>query len=76
MFRGGNAVIQAMAQKTLLAAMWEAGGDADAIRERLESGDLQLTGNFKGRELEIARDSRDEPQPGDWENEATDRSDS
>ncbi len=51
-----------MQQKsTLLAAMWESGGDAEAILARLESGDLQLTGNFKGREAEMVREA------GDWE---------
>ena len=57
-----------MAQKmTLLAAMVESGGDAAAILARLESGDLQLTGNFKGQEAEIVRDAQEAPQPGDWE---------
>jgi hypothetical protein len=45
--------------------MWNADGDADtaaeAIRARLESGDLQLTGNFRGHEAEISA------QAGDWE---------
>jgi hypothetical protein len=52
-------------QTTLLAAMWESGGDAEAIRAKLKKGDLQLIGNFKGWEREIARDSA--PEPGDWE---------
>ena len=56
-----------MAEQTLLAAMWESGGDAEAIRAKLEKGDLQLTGNFKGCEREIVRDSA--PEPGDWEND-------
>lgn len=47
--------------------MWECGGDADAILARLESGDLQLTGNFKSRESEIVRDAQEAPQPGDGE---------
>jgi hypothetical protein len=56
-----------MAQEktTLLAAMWDTDGDADKaaaeVIARLESGNLQLTGNFKGREAEIAREA------GDWE---------
>ena len=38
-----------MAQRaTLLEAMWEGGGDAELILERLESGDLRLIGNFMG----------------------------
>lgn len=44
---------------TLLAAMWAAEGTAaeaeKAIRADLESGALLLTGNFKGREREIAK---------------------
>ncbi len=44
---------------TLLAAMFAQTGTADeaetAIRADLESGALRLTGNFKGREREIAK---------------------
>jgi hypothetical protein len=46
---------------TLLAAVWENGGNVEEIRARLESGDLVLTGNFKGQEAEIAAEA------GDWE---------
>ncbi len=50
---------------TLLDAMWNTGGDADSaaaeITERLESGRLVLTGNFKGREAELTAEA------GDWE---------
>ena len=46
---------------TLLKAVWESGGDVAAILSRLESGQLQLTGNFKGHEAEIVREA------GDWE---------
>ncbi len=53
-------------QSTLLAAMWESGGNVEEIIADLESGKLQLTGNFKGRELEIARDAM-RPEAGDWE---------
>ena len=48
---------------TLLAAMWAAEGTAaeaeKAIRADLEKGALKLTGNFRGREREIAKD----PEP-------------
>ncbi len=55
-----------MAQRTtLLAAMWEAGGDADLILERLESGDLRLIGTFKGDEAAMVRDARGSANPGD-----------
>ena len=51
-----------MAQRaTLLEAMWEGGGDAERILERLESGDLRLIGNFMGREAELVRDARNRP---------------
>ena len=56
-----------MTQTTLLAAVWESGGNADAILSRLGSGELQLTGNFKGRENEIVRDAQEIAQAGDWE---------
>ena len=56
-------------RSTLLAAVWESGGDFAAILARLESGDLQLTGNFKGEESEVVRDAQETPQPGDWERE-------
>jgi hypothetical protein len=50
---------------TLLAAIEATDGDAETaaseIAARLERGNLQLTGNFKGQEAEIAR------QAGDWE---------
>ena len=46
--------------------MWESGGNVEEITADLESGKLQLTGNFKGRELEIARDAM-RPEAGDWE---------
>ena len=52
---------------TLLAAVWESGGNADAILARLESGELHLTGNFKGHENEIVRDAQEIAQAGDWE---------
>jgi len=48
-------------RNTLLAAMWEAGGNEAEIVARLESGDLELTGNFKGREAELTAEA------GDWE---------
>ena len=55
-----------MAEKTtLLEAVWNADGDAETvaaqITARLESGKLQLTGNFKGREAELIAEA------GDWE---------
>lgn len=44
---------------TLLIAMWSTEGTAVAveseIRADLESGALELTGNFRGREREIAQ---------------------
>ena len=50
---------------TLLAAIEATSGDAesaaDEIIARLENGSLQLTGNFKGQEAEIAAEA------GDWE---------
>ncbi len=50
---------------TLLAAIAATDGDAESavaeIAARLESGSLQLTGNFKGQEAEIAAEA------GDWE---------
>lgn len=46
--------------------MWENGGNVEEITADLESRNLQLTGNFKGRELEIARDAT-RPEAGDWE---------
>ena len=39
---------------TLLAAVWASGGDEDAVRGQLTNGELLLTGNFKGRESEVA----------------------
>ena len=57
-----------MRQQTLLRAMWESGGNVEEIAADLESGELELTGNFKGRELEIARDAMS-PEAGDWERE-------
>jgi hypothetical protein len=52
-------------KSTLLEAIWNADGDAETvaaeITERLESGRLTLTGNFKGREAELTADA------GDWE---------
>jgi hypothetical protein len=53
-------------RKTLLEAVWESGDSVEEIAARLESGQLELTGNFKGRELEIARDAI-KPEAGDWE---------
>jgi hypothetical protein len=53
-------------RKTLLEAVWESGDSVEEISARLESGQLELTGNFKGRELEIARDAI-KPEAGDWE---------
>ena len=50
-----------MQKTTLLAAVWENGGNVEDIRARLENGELILTGNFKGQEAEIAH------QAGDWE---------
>jgi len=55
-----------VAQKTtLLDAVWNADGDAETvaaeITERLDSGRLVLTGNFKGREAELTAEA------GDWE---------
>ncbi len=50
-----------MVEKTLLAAVWENGGNVEEIRARLENGELQLIGNFKGHEAEIAAEA------GDWE---------
>jgi len=55
-----------MTRSTLLEAVWNSDGDTAEIAERLESGDLELTGNFKGREREIARDAM-RPEAGDWE---------
>ena len=50
---------------TLLEAVWNADGDAATvaaqIAARLESGNLQLTGNFKGCEAELTAEA------GDWE---------
>lgn len=50
---------------TLLAAVWATEGTADAveiaIRADLVSGALTLTGNFRGREREIAK----APEPVD-----------
>jgi hypothetical protein len=46
---------------TLLKAVWENGGNVEDIRARLESGELVLTGNFKGQEAEIVAEA------GDWE---------
>jgi hypothetical protein len=61
----------AATKTTLLDAMWNTDGDAEtaaaAITARLESGNLQLTGNFKGHENEIVRDAQEIAQPGDWE---------
>ena len=49
---------------TLLAAIVATDGDAESaaaeIATRLGSGNLQLTGNFKGQEAEIAAEA------GDW----------
>jgi hypothetical protein len=57
-----------MAQRsTLLEAMWEGGGDAERILERLESGDLRLIGNFMGREAELVRNARESAQTGEGE---------
>ena len=55
-----------MTQKTtLLEAVWNADGDAETVAAqvtaRLESGNLQLTGNFKGHEAEFIAEA------GDWE---------
>ncbi len=43
---------------TLLAAMWAAEGDQDAVLDALESGDIELTGNFKGHEKDIVAEVR------------------
>jgi hypothetical protein len=68
MFHAERAEGKNMIQRTtLLAAVWESGGNADAILSRLESGDLQLTGNFKGHENEIVADAQETAQFGDWE---------
>lgn len=48
-------------KNTLLAAVWENGGNVEEIRARLESGALELIGNFKGHEAEIVAEA------GDWE---------
>lgn len=45
---------------TLLAAMWESGGEEEAILLALESGELVLTGAFKSREAELAAAAREE----------------
>ncbi len=58
-----------MTRQTLLAAMWESGGNAAAILSRLESGQLKLTGNFEGHEKEIVSDAQETAQAGDWERE-------
>jgi hypothetical protein len=55
-----------MTQKTtLLEAVWNADGDAETVAAqvtaRLESGNLQLTGNFKDHEAEFTAEA------GDWE---------
>ena len=55
-----------MRRSTLLEAVWENDGDTVEIAALLESGELELTGNFKGREREIARDAM-RPEAGDWE---------
>lgn len=47
-------------RETLLAAMWESGGDEDEILRMLEAGELVLTGNFKGHEAEVVADAREE----------------
>jgi hypothetical protein len=47
-------------RNTLLAEMWHVRGDSEVIISRLESGDLILTGNFRGREQEIASQARNE----------------
>ena len=57
-----------MTQKsTLLAAIWESGGNADAILARLENGQLELIGNFAGCENEIVSNAQETAQAGDWE---------
>ena len=54
---------------TLLAAVWGKDAELAAILAHLENGELQLTGNFKGREGDIARGAREEEtrEAGDWE---------
>ncbi len=45
---------------TLLETIWNAdGNEADVVAktaEKLANGELVLTGNFKGREIEIAKE--------------------
>ena len=65
-FRGRFCDTNKKTRSTLLEAVCEKGGNVEEIAERLESGDLELTGNFKGREREIARDAM-RPEAGDWE---------
>jgi len=50
-----------MRRSTLLEAVWENGGNAEEIAALLESGELELTGTFKGREAELTAEA------GDWE---------
>jgi hypothetical protein len=45
---------------TLLAAVWEVGGDEEAILAALEAGELELAGNFKGHEAELVEGAREE----------------
>ncbi len=45
-------------QTTLLAAMWAAKGDQDAVLDALENGEIELTGNFRGYEKEIVAQVR------------------
>lgn len=41
-------------KSTLLEALWKAEGNEGKVRSDLKEGRLQLTGNFKGREAEVA----------------------
>lgn len=43
---------------TLLAAMWAAKGNQDTVLDALESGEIELTGNFRGHEKEIVAQVR------------------
>lgn len=45
---------------TLLETLWASSGDAEEVVERLATGELRLSGNFRGREAEVVEDYRRE----------------
>lgn len=47
----------ATTHSTLLQALWLNGGDEEETREALKAGALKLTGNFRGREAEVAEET-------------------